>query len=106
MSHPMLYAFRNPQSAIFLLLYASPGRTATRTTYHHYVLKDSDKLQVAHNPHSLSIKLRFRYAYHMRTVIKVHILARVPEKDQLFFCPSLETTLPLCRFSPVFFELL
>jgi hypothetical protein len=34
--------------------------------------------------------------------MKVYILARVPEKDQLFFCPSLETTLPLCRFSPVF----
>ena len=64
---------RNPQFEIFLLLYASPGRTAARTTYHHYFLKDSNKLQVAHNPHSLSIKLRFGYAYHMYTFIKFYI---------------------------------
>ena len=85
MSYPVLYALPVLslskdalcclKSAIFLLLYASPGRTAARTTYHHYFLKDSNKLQVAHNPHSLSIKLRFGYAYHMYTFWKVHILA-------------------------------
>ena len=33
------------------MLYASLGRTAARTTYHPYFLKDSKKLQLAHNPH-------------------------------------------------------
>jgi hypothetical protein len=70
------------------MLYASPGRTAARTTYHHHFFKDPNKLQAAHNPHSLSIKLKFGYAYHMYTFIKVKIMARVPEEVQLFFCPS------------------
>jgi hypothetical protein len=33
-----------------LLLSGSPGRTAARTTYHPYFLKDSNKLQLAHDP--------------------------------------------------------
>ncbi len=37
--------------ALCPMLYASLGRTAARTTYHPYFLKDSKKLQLAHNPH-------------------------------------------------------
>ena len=32
-------------------------------------------------------------------------MARVPERDQPFFCPFFEATLPLCRFCPGFLSL-
>jgi|GEM_PF-2725502 len=49
----------NKSPTLGALFSGSPGRTAVRTTYHHYFLRDSSKLQVAHNPHYLSIKSRF-----------------------------------------------
>ena len=49
----------NKSPTLGALFSGSPGCTAVRTTYHHYFLRDSSKLQVAHNPHYLSIKSRF-----------------------------------------------